>query len=371
MKILHIIPSLRKGGAERIVLDICIELQKRVDTEVRLVTFSSLCEYPDLAALVNWSVIPSWFIPSITDKNDANLGDLESFVNEFEPDVIHTHLWEAEIVSRQLTYVRGRWFTHFHDNMRQLSRLSWPLSKQKLTDWYERHLMLQQYKKRDSHFISISQHCLGYAKANLPSRHTSNISLLANAINCERFARKGPRTKDDTLKIVSVGSLLPNKNHKFLVAVAICLKNTNIPFVFKIVGDGILREPLQALIASEGLTAYFELLGRIDSPESILWEADIFVHTAFKEAFGLVILEAMAAGLPVVTLNGGGNVDIMEQGGNGYIIDKPDAEIFADKIMQLWIDRPLYQSVSTYAAHYAEGFDIKKYATGLLSLYGQ
>ncbi len=369
MKILHIIPSLRKGGAERIVLDICIELQNRFGIEVCLVTLSSLCEYADLASQVNLIVIPSRFTPSITGKHIKDVEGLNAFFNSFKPDVVHTHLWEAEIVARQVDYDSGVWFTHFHDNMHQLAKLSWPITKLKLTNWYERFLMLKEYKRRNSNFICISENSYRYGTSMLPKYLNGKVTLLPNSINILRFENKNHTPIGETIQLVSIGSLLKNKNHVFLVSVVDLLKNKGYKVCLTIIGEGVERKIIESLIKKLDLDYHVKLVGSKNNPELDLWNSNIYVHSSFSEAFGLTIVEAMAAGLPVVTLNGGGNADILENGKNGYILNEQDPQKFADLIVQLWQDKTLYRSISQYAEEYAKRYDIKEYADKLLCLY--
>ena len=59
-------------------------------------------------------------------------------MNEFKPDIIHSHLFEAELVSRFCNYKNARWYSHLHDNMVQLERLSWhSISKKNLTNFFK------------------------------------------------------------------------------------------------------------------------------------------------------------------------------------------------------------------------------------------
>ena len=69
LKVLHIIPNLLKGGAERLVLDICNELEKRVDVKVKLITFRNDNDYEFMSNELDHEVIPSRFIPSVSGKS--------------------------------------------------------------------------------------------------------------------------------------------------------------------------------------------------------------------------------------------------------------------------------------------------------------
>ena len=76
LKILHIIPSLQKGGAERITLDICNEIQKRKEHQVKLFTFHEANNYCFLTSGLDYNVIPSHFIPSIKGKHSFKFSDI-------------------------------------------------------------------------------------------------------------------------------------------------------------------------------------------------------------------------------------------------------------------------------------------------------
>jgi glycosyltransferase involved in cell wall biosynthesis len=103
--------------------------------------------------------------------------------------------------------------------------------------------------------------------------------------------------------------------------------------------------------------------------ENYLFDCDLYVHSAIYEAFGLVLIEAMAAGLPVVCLDGKGNRAIMEDGKNGFIVYEQNAEMFAGKILELVNTPGLYPAMSIYAKEYAKKYDIKEYVDKLVAFY--
>jgi len=109
--------------------------------------------------------------------------------------------------------------------------------------------------------------------------------------------------------------------------------------------------------------------GNVTNVEEFLWTYDIYVHSATYEPLGLVLLEAMAAGLPVITLDGRGNRDLIEQGKNGYMLFEQNAEAFAGKIIELWNDKTKYREISLYAQEFAGKFDMKEYVDALLKIY--
>ena len=84
----------------------------------------------------------------------------------------------------------------------------------------------------------------------------------------------------------------------------------------------------------------------------------------------MVLIEAMAAGLPVLTTNGTGNVDVMEKDKNGYILPENVHE-FCNKIDELSKNKTLYSRLSKYCIEYSKKFDIMNYTDRLVYFYNQ
>jgi hypothetical protein len=124
MNILHIIPSLKKGGAERLVTDIIRELNAKETIEVRLVLFRDEIEYDidDIKGLIK--IIPSSVQLSFGRENTIQVDELQACIDDYLPDIIHSHLFEAEIISRSCYYPNAKWFSHVHDNMIQFKNFT-------------------------------------------------------------------------------------------------------------------------------------------------------------------------------------------------------------------------------------------------------
>lgn len=370
IRILHIIPNLNKGGAERIVLDICCELAKRDNIKVKLITFSAQNEYGFLTQDIDWEVIPCSVELSLLKKNKYNLVNLQNCIEKFAPDIIHTHLFLADIISRCCLVPEVSWFSHCHNNMLQFCNFSIQtmLKKSLFTNYYEKIFLFRRYKANGgNHFIAISNDTNTFIKKTAGK---FPVTLLPNAIDYNRFYN--PKTTEKVagqLKLINVGSLLENKNQAFLVDVVNILKQKNLIAELIVLGEGPNRIVLQNKIKELCLENHIKLIGAVSNVEDYLAQADIYVHSAFSEAMGLTIIEAMAAGLPVITLDGKGNRDVIEQGKNGFMIYEQNQELFAQTIMDLWSDKEKYCKISNYAKHFAAKYDIKLYVDKLLNLY--
>jgi len=374
MKILHIIPNLKKGGAERIVIDIVRILNHNASNQVKLILFEDKIEYDveDLKNLIE--IVPSKVQLSITKKHHLSISELQKTIELFQPDSIHSHLFEAEIVSRSCTFPKAKWFTHSHDRMRSLNNLNFfsIKSKRDLTNYFEKRYLLKCYRKNGgNNFIAISEDISCFLRTVLP-KDLQSIQLLQNAIDVKRFERPMDfnKIKDNAVfNMVSIGRLDKNKNHQFLIDVVLELKNREIPVHLTIVGEGDERISLQEKIVQLNLSDQLSLVGLQEKVEMYLWNADLYIHSAITEGFGLTLIEAMASGLPVVCTDGKGNRELIQEGENGFMVGERDPKLLADKIELLLKNDNLRQEMGEKARKFAQGFGIEKYVESLLLLY--
>jgi glycosyltransferase involved in cell wall biosynthesis len=374
MKILHIIPNLKKGGAERLVIDIVRILNHNASNQVKLILFEDKIEYDvkDIKNLIE--IIPSKVQLSITKKHHLSITELQKTIELFQPDSIHSHLFEAEIVSRSCTFPKATWFTHSHDRMRSLNNLNFfsIKSKRDLTNYFEKRYLLKCYRKNGgNNFIAISEDISNFLRTVLP-KDLQSIQLLQNAIDVKRFENPMDFNKvknNAVFNMVSIGRLDKNKNHQLLIDVVLELKNREIPVHLTIVGEGDERISLQEKILQLNLSDQLSLVGLQEKVEMYLWNADLYVHSAITEGFGLTLIEAMACGLPVVCTDGKGNRELIQEGENGFMVGERDQKLFADKIELLLKNDNLRQEMGEKARKFAQGFGIEKYVESLLLLY--
>ena len=368
MNILQIIPNLKKGGAERLCLDTCRALHHTQGIEVMVFNFWPENTYGFLTEKLNRKVIPSKVVPSILGKSTIEVAELQREVDVFQPDVIHVHLFEALMVVSHLRHT-AHLVVHFHDNMPQFENFSWRtlLSKRSITNNFEKRLILKSFKQHKVSFIGISSVNIGYIRKVLP-QYKSQIHLLHNAIDASRFiAIKQHRNSRPTL--ITIGTLNTNKNHCLAIEVLKHIIDEGLPVHLIIVGDGPERNELHYLVKNLGLDQQVQFTGSVDNPEYFLEQADLYIHTTKSEAFGLTILEAMAAGLPVVCTDGGGNRDLIRNGENGFILDTEKPEELADKIEYLLKNAEQRIRMGSNAQRFAQDYHIQAYAERLIAIY--
>jgi len=373
MRILHVIPSLQLGGAERICIDICEEIAGRLGHELILATLNDKIEH-DISnkkfKIVNTDSI---YTPSITGKPTIKLEGLEDLIDSFYPDVIHSHLFQSEMATRFNIRPNVTYISHCHDNMFQLKKpgLDSIFDKTKFTNLFERNWILKKYEECNNTFIAISRDTYNYFTQNLPPNLAKRVILHPNAVNTVQFAYPEREFNAKIPKnIITIGSLIPRKNHSFLLDIAKSLIDSNFQVTIQILGKGPELNNLQEKINSLQL----QNLVRIEASPTIgpyLKKADLYVHVAINEPFGLVLVEAGAAGLPIVSLDGKGNRDLIHNNENGYLIEYQDINQFCEKIKLILTQEELYNKMSKKAIEIAKDFDIKSYVDKLLTIYAK
>jgi glycosyltransferase involved in cell wall biosynthesis len=370
MRILHIIPNLVKGGAQRIAIDICIELNQRQGVEVCLVYFEGENEFSFLTHAIDVQRIKIQFELSFRKKNQLNLDEYEQLVDAFQPDIIHSHLYRAELISRENPRENIQYFTHCHDNIKQLYRhkMNALFTKRNLIDSLERRRLLKRYRACNNTFIAIASDGINYLKNNLPETFASSIVLLHNAINVEAF-KADRKDFNSNHHLINVGNFISKKNQAFLIDVVSGMRDKGIYVPLTLLGDGITKRETEGKVKKQGLSDQIIFKGKTDDVKSELLHSTIYVHSALYEPFGLVLVEAMASGLPVVSLDGVGNRDLIRDGENGFLVDQGDQARFVQCIINLMSDSQLYQKFQKAGYQTAKQYDIHPYVDRLLDLY--
>src|SRR5262249_49773077 len=153
----------------------------------------------------------------------------------------------------------------------------------------------------------------------------------------------------------TVGSLYPVKGHKYLIDAMPSVLGRFPDTVFVIVGQGGLRDELEAHAVRLGLASHLRFLGHREDIQNILSICDIFVLPSLSEGMPLALLEAMAAGLPAVATGVGGVVEVLDDRQTGLVIPPRASDALADKVITLLSDPPLAKELGEAAQHLVAG----------------
>jgi glycosyltransferase involved in cell wall biosynthesis len=192
--------------------------------------------------------------------------------------------------------------------------------------------------------------------------------VIPNAVDVDAAPRA--RLEGDPPRIVTVGRLAAPKDALTLVRALAALGP--LPFRAVLVGDGPDRAEVEAAVRSLGLADRVELAGsRADVPD-LLAAADLFVLSSRSEGAPFSILEAMAAGLPVVASEVGGVAELVAHGETGLLVPAGDPAPLADALRTLLVDPGLRSRLGAAGrARARERFDLRALRGAHVELYAR
>jgi glycosyltransferase involved in cell wall biosynthesis len=198
-------------------------------------------------------------------------------------------------------------------------------------------------------------------------------------VDTQYFSRDpgGRRSEKGALRILSVGRLVESKAHDMAIgAIAGLLQNgTNLPEIeYTIVGDGPERSRLEELARRAPSTCKVNLPGWLEQEEilSLLHSADLFLHPSREEPYGVSVLEAMAAGLPIVVSDACGvTVDRFEHGINGLVHQAGNMSDLENQLSIALSNAALRRSMGQAAKQTAEAWSLSRSVDLVTQLVGQ
>jgi len=198
----------------------------------------------------------------------------------------------------------------------------------------------------------------------------SRLFFLPNAIESDLFKTE-PKSGSEAIRLLTIGRLEEQKRvDRFLRAVSAVCQKTDKTIKAIIAGDGSLRNQLENQAAELGLAGIVEFRGLVSDVPSLYREADIFVLTSDWEGTPNVLLEAMAAGLAVVSTNVGGVADIIADGHSGLMTYPHDEARLTNLLIQL-VNNPQLRRELGHRAHVQveENHSLRRLPKFLSNLY--
>ena len=174
------------------------------------------------------------------------------------------------------------------------------------------------------------------------------VSCRQNKANCEK-------------KAIYVGRLEYGiKGLDLLVQIAVIVRRRIPDFTLIIVGDGDEKDRMKLVkdIQQNNLEATVILAGAQENVVDYYCDASVAILTSRLEGFGLVVTEAMECGLPVISFKTEGPSEIIQDGVNGYLIDRYNVEIFAEKLISILTNEELRREMSRNATYRAKDFSV-------------
>jgi glycosyltransferase involved in cell wall biosynthesis len=208
---------------------------------------------------------------------------------------------------------------------------------------------------------------------------SAKIIVVHNGIDTDRFAGSAAAARagggELPVLVGTVGHLAPIKGQDVFVRAAALISARRPEVHFVIIGEDkspqmVHRKALESLIGELGLNGIVAMPGWRDDMPAVLSSLSLFVSAARSEPFGLAIVEAMAAGLPIVAAASEGALEIIDDGLSGKLVPADDPEALAQAINDL-LDDPLERSRlgtnALLAAH--QRYSLKRMATDTERVY--
>lgn len=175
------------------------------------------------------------------------------------------------------------------------------------------------------------------------------------------------------IRLLSVGRLHPAKGHASVIRVVHAARAKGIDLRLRILGGGPVQDDLLRLVSSMGLERIVEIPGSVSEAavREALAEADVFVLASQFEPLGVVYMEAMAAGVPVVGTRNGGVSEIVDDGRTGLLVDPSDEAAILGAVLRLINDSALRtEMIPAARARIEQAFDSRVGAARVAAVIG-
>lgn len=287
---------MEMGGAERLLIDL-IQCMKG-DFEVILVLISLK------GALLK--EVPA----NVIVEQASNPWSLFILIKKYKPAVFHSHLWRADLLGLVTAFLAGvplRCTTrHSINYFSGIKKLLIPLDVLSL--------------RLSSSVIAISNAVKNFYQRFIWYKGV-NFEVIYNGINLERFqnSRREERENNKPLYFLTIASLTYKKGHVQFLEVLKELRD--LDFEWHLIGEGTTRTKIEIKAKELKLENRIVFHGARNDIENFYQKADLFILPSLWEGFGLVLIEAMASGVPVFASAVDGVKEIVDDGRNGVLFD--------------------------------------------------
>lgn len=290
-------------------------------------------------------------------------------------DILHIceynqiYTWHlAKKYQHKLVCYHGPYYCGFNHNYNKMA---------KVFDMF----LVNRYRKLNTCFITKSGLARDYLNAKgLNNVHSIGVGLSTTFLSnvaTEELPELAPIAKMACLKLLYIGVIEPRRNSLFMLDILSELKKRGVDFKLIMIGrykNDAYKQMFNVKVDDLGLSQYIYYVPRVEQKylSQVYANADIFLLPTIYDIFGMVLLESMYFKIPTITsLNGGSNM-MIEDGKNGFILQKFDANEWADKIIGLSKDKNYCKKIGE-ATHktIVEHFTWDKLAPKFIDVYSE
>lgn len=327
--VVHILSSFGMGGQERVAYDLAVS-QLRAGWRVTAVSLASPPDGPLADEFRAAGIAVDSVARSLPRVDPILILRLAHWMRRHDAELVHTHNRMALIYGAPAARLAGARVVHTKHgrNPRGGTRLAAGKLAARFVDA----------------FVAVSPETARVAR-DRNEVDERRLIVIQNGVELGRFhpdpgARERVRRElgiaVEARVVGTVGRVAAEKNQALLVRAMAPLVGPNVRLI--VAGDGPLMAQLSALVGTLGVARFVHLLGaRRDVPE-ILNALDVFALSSDTEGLPLVVLEAMATGLPVVSTSVGGIPTVLDEGRTGFLVPARDEAALRDRVAALTAD---------------------------------
>jgi len=357
-KLLIILNTLDAGGAENIVLQLCRNLERQ-KYEIAVATVngggSLQPEFEALGAKV--------FIFKKNNIFGFNvLKQLRALMRQFKPDIIHTHLWAGDFWGRLAALLENRYIL--------------------ISTEHNRNEDEGVLKKCIKHFLSyFTTQIVASSKAIKDYQvqkeliDAKRIEVIYYGIELERFPFRGikvARYGEGPLKLLTIGRLTHQKGQWILLEVMAKFDDIYPDASLIVLGEGEMRTELEAVTKRLHIDQRVKFIGKVENPQDYLKDADLFILPSLYEGLGVVLLEAMSIGVPVIASDIPAVDEVIEHEQNGLLFQAENSSQLTEDILSIIKDVDLQQKLIENARKTVEEkFTVQRMAKEYDALYSK
>lgn len=197
-----------------------------------------------------------------------------------------------------------------------------------------------------------------------------DITVIPNMVDTDYFYFK-EKNKTEKFVFLFTAFLTPKKGADVLIKAFAKAFKGNSDVILKIGGDGVQKQELIELVNNLNINSQVEFLGMLsrDAVRENLWKANVFVLPSYHETFGVVLIESISTGTPVIATRCGGPEDIVKQG-IGKLVERGDIEALSKEL------KNMYQNYNDYDPKLIRKYAVENYGSTsvterLIELYNE
>lgn len=350
MRIAHVITRMIVGGAQENTLLCCLDLERRYGDDVLLVTGPALGPEGDLLAQGQGGDLNVAYVPSLRRAIHAwrdlvSLREIKRILRQFQPDVVHTHSAKGGMLGRiAATSLGVPAVVHtvhgapFHPYQGRFARRFFRDCERYAAG--KCHVLVSV---ADAMTDLLVQSGVAPREKFVTVYSGMDVEPFLAADEHRRRVRRELGFSDDDVVIGKIARLFHLKGHEYLIEAARHTCQACPQARFLLVGDGILRGPLERQIADAGLSGRFVFTGLVPPrriPE-LLGGMDILVHVSLREGLARALPQALIAGKPVVSYDVDGAREVVLDRQTGRLLPACSIEPLADALTELCGDSAL------------------------------